>query len=565
MDFFFYRLASAKDADPLEKLPYAEHATFNHFSRGAESLCLPNTRVQVLQEIMAWASGETGRGADDSGSSNGSGGGERVYWLNGMAGTGKSAIARTVARKCFDAGRLAGSFFFSRGGGELESARKLVTTIARQLSTLSPALRRNICAAVTAYSGNVADQLLSDQWKQLVLRPLTQLLAAAVTADDAGKAPVWPLVVVIDALDECRDENEITFVLQLLSETSELGMGRRLLIFLTSRPEIPIRCGIANIPAAQRRHLILHRIDPSVVGRDLYTFFKHSFSMIRRERVLPSDWPGDGSLHQLVSKAGGLFIWAATACRFVRDGRCFADRRLADLLHPGASTMASGSERALDNIYMLVLRDAIGKGYSDDEAAALCLTLRTVLGTIAVLSASLAAPSIAALLDLPANNVPHILSDLHSIVDITDDVAEPVRLHHASFRDFLLDSARCTDTRFWVNEEQMHASLAEHCLCVLFDNLQQDICDLRDATLIIDGIDDAVLAVHLPSHLCYACLYWVDHIRRSGSKAQFLKQVDSFSQKHLLHWLEVVSLLRKLADAVDMLFQLEDLCVSICK
>jgi hypothetical protein len=386
--FFFNRLASAKDGDPLEKLPYAEHATFNHFSRGAESLCLPNTRVQVLQEIMAWASGDTGRGAYDSGGgssgSSSSGGGERVYWLNGMAGTGKSAIARTMARKCFDAGRLAGSFFFSRGGGELESARKLVTTIARQLSTLSPALRRNISAAITAHSGNVADQLLYDQWKQLVLRPLTQLAAAA---DAAVEAPAWPLVVVIDALDECRDENEISFVLQLLSETSELDMGRQLLVFVTSRPEIPIRCGIANIPAAQRRHLILHRIDPTVVGHDLYTFFEHSFSIIRRERALPSDWPGDGRLHQLVSKAGGLFIWAATACRFVRDGRCFADGRLADLLHPGASTMASGSKRALDNIYMLVLRDAIGKGYSDDEAAALCLTLRTVLGTIAVLSA----------------------------------------------------------------------------------------------------------------------------------------------------------------------------------
>jgi hypothetical protein len=271
---------------------------------------------------MAWASCETGHdAAGSSGSSDsgdGGGGGERIYWLNGMAGTGKSAIARTVARKCFDAGRLAGSFFFSRGGGELESARKLVTTIARQLSTLSPALRRNICAAVAAHNGNVADQLLSDQWKQLVLRPLTQLAAATAAADDAGEVPAWPLVVVIDALDECRDENEIAFVLQLLSETTELDMGRRLLIFLTSRPEIPIRCGIADIPAAQRRHLILQRIDPTVVGQDLYRYFEHSFNIIRRERALPSHWPGDDGLRQLVSKAGGLFIWAATACRFVR-------------------------------------------------------------------------------------------------------------------------------------------------------------------------------------------------------------------------------------------------------
>ncbi len=532
---------------------------------------------------MAWTSGETGRdavggsgsssgsksdsGSGNSGSNSDSGSrGERIYWLNGMAGTGKSAIARTVARKCFDAGRLAGSFFFSRGGGELESARKLVTTIAVQLSTLSPALRKSICAAVTAHNGNVADQLLSDQWKQLVLRPLTQLAAAAAAAasdaDDAGEAPAWPLVVVIDALDECRDENEIAFVLQLLSETSELDMGRQLLIFLTSRPEIPIRCGIADIPAAQRRHLILHRIDPTVVGQDLHTYFEHNFNIIRRERALPSHWPGDDGLRQLVSKAGGLFIWAATACRFVRDGRRFAVRRLTELLHPGASMMASGSERALDNIYMLVLRDAVSEVYREEEEEAFCHMLRTVLGTIAVLSSSLSAPSIASLLDLPEDDVSPMLSDLHSILDISDDLAEPVRLHHASFRDFLLNSARCTDARFSVDEKKMHARVAEHCLRVLCNNLRQDICDLRDPSITIDDIDNDVVAAHLPSHLCYACFYWIDHVRRSGGEAQFLVQIESVLQKHFLHWLEALSLMRKLADAVVMLVQLEELCVS---
>jgi SpoVK/Ycf46/Vps4 family AAA+-type ATPase len=55
-----------------------------------------------------------------------------------MAGTGKSTIARTVARACLDDGRLGASFFFSRGGGERETTPSFVTTIARQLARLSP-------------------------------------------------------------------------------------------------------------------------------------------------------------------------------------------------------------------------------------------------------------------------------------------------------------------------------------------------------------------------------------------------------------------------------------------
>ncbi len=83
-----------------------------------------------------------------------------------------------------------------------------------------------------------------------------------------------------------------------------------------------------------------------------------------------------------------------------------------------------------------------------------------------------------------------------------------------------------------------------------------------DAGVTVESIDYSVVAVHIPSNFCYACFYWVDHIRRSSNKAQLVVQVDGFLQKHLLHWLEALSLLRKLIDAVEMLVQLEDLYVS---
>jgi hypothetical protein len=192
----------------LAKLPYAPEAAFNHASRQGHALCLANTRTQVLHDIMTWARGETG------------GGEERVYWLNGMAGTGKSTIARTVARICCDdGGRLGASFFFSRGGGELETARKFVTSIAIQLARRLPLLKQRICAALRS-EPDVVSQTLSDQWKQLVLRPCETL-----GAEDAP-----PLVIVIDALDECTNEREIEFVLQLLSTTAGL-MTAQLRIF----------------------------------------------------------------------------------------------------------------------------------------------------------------------------------------------------------------------------------------------------------------------------------------------------------------------------------------------
>jgi hypothetical protein len=141
----------------------------------------------------------------------------RIYWLTGMAGTGKSTITQTMARCYFDDNRLGASFFFSRGGGKLDTARLFITVIAVQLAQHSPAVKKHICNAIAAHP-NIAHQTLSDQWKRLVLRPFDKLRAA-----DAGRPPS-SVVVVIDALDECRDTRKIEFVLYLLSETSGLAV-----------------------------------------------------------------------------------------------------------------------------------------------------------------------------------------------------------------------------------------------------------------------------------------------------------------------------------------------------
>src|SRR6266576_4645838 len=85
----------------LSHLPCAVEAPFNSYAKQNSPPCLPNTRVDILREIYNWAEGQDGR---------------CIFWLNGLAGTGKSTIARTVARRYFDQKCLGASFFFSRGG-----------------------------------------------------------------------------------------------------------------------------------------------------------------------------------------------------------------------------------------------------------------------------------------------------------------------------------------------------------------------------------------------------------------------------------------------------------------
>jgi hypothetical protein len=129
-----------------------------------------------------------------------------------MAGTGKSTIAHTIARAYFEQGRLAASFFFSRGGGDAGNARKFVTTIAMQLAVHIPSVQPYVCDAITERP-TIASMSLWDQWRQLVLRPLLKL----------GGNDTYPLfIVIIDALDECEDEDDIRIILRLLVEARSL-------------------------------------------------------------------------------------------------------------------------------------------------------------------------------------------------------------------------------------------------------------------------------------------------------------------------------------------------------
>src|SRR5207248_2717363 len=135
----------------LKQIPFAAQAAFNSYDKQHDRVCLPDTRVDVLEQIMAWADGHDER---------------CIFWLNGMAGTGKSTIARTVARAYYEQERLGASFFFSRGGGDVSHAGKFFTSIAVQLANNVPSLQQYMYEAITKRK-DVASQSLRDQWHQL--------------------------------------------------------------------------------------------------------------------------------------------------------------------------------------------------------------------------------------------------------------------------------------------------------------------------------------------------------------------------------------------------------------
>ncbi|PNP50371.1 hypothetical protein FNYG_15962 [Fusarium nygamai] len=329
-------LQNVDDRTTLNQLPIAHGASFDSKAEEHNPTCLPNTRQELLDDIDHWI--------DDPNS-------KTVYWLNGMAGTGKSTIARTVAHSRSKRGDLGASFFFKRGEMDRGNLNKVMSTLAHQLALSIPGVAFFIKKALDdnpAVVGKSAKQ----QFEKLVLEPLSEAAATETTPSS--------VVMVIDALDECDQEADIRLLINIFSQAKTLRPQLR--VFLTSRPELPIRLGFSDVQGAYQ-DLVLHEIPAQIVEHDIIVFLDDEFKKIRHdfnmtvgdERKLPPDWPGRPTVQSLAQMAVPLFIFAATVCRFIGDRRRSPQTRLQTVL--GHGKRSHGSQ--LDQTYAPILRSQI--------------------------------------------------------------------------------------------------------------------------------------------------------------------------------------------------------------
>jgi hypothetical protein len=96
-------LATVHQEIVLAKSRTVERAGFHVHADTDKARCYRGTRTEVLGKNSTW--GHTG----DS---------KHIFWLNGMAGTGKSTFSRTISHTFADEGLLGASFFFKRGEGD---------------------------------------------------------------------------------------------------------------------------------------------------------------------------------------------------------------------------------------------------------------------------------------------------------------------------------------------------------------------------------------------------------------------------------------------------------------
>lgn len=222
---------------------------------------------------------------------------KRVYWLNGHAGSGKSTIAQTFAELAFASGRLGASFFCSRDSLDRSDIKLIFPTLSFQLACRFPKFRAHLLKTLEAFP-DISHDSLSNQLLELLIKPL--------------KASQISTLIVIDALDECKDEKSTSVILSLFGRyIDEVPLVK---FFITGQPEPRIQSGF-QLPLL-RPHtqvLLLHEVERKSVDNDTKTYLTTQLWDIAKERGelgLSLPWPAAQDIDTLVEKAEGLFIFA---------------------------------------------------------------------------------------------------------------------------------------------------------------------------------------------------------------------------------------------------------------
>ncbi|CAG8910002.1 unnamed protein product [Penicillium egyptiacum] len=493
-------------------LPVAEGASYDSYENQHGEKCLPGTRRHLLRQITDWA--ETSD--------------KCIFWLNGMAGTGKSTISRTVAELFKEKGLLGASFFFKRGEADRGNARKFFSTIAKQLMASNRQLAPSIARAIQD-DADLSTKALSQQFEKLLLQPLSE-----------GEQHETTSVIVIDALDECEGD-DIEVLLQHLPRLQE-SKSIRLRIFLTSQPELSIRRGFKGNQDYQG--LVLQNV-PSIED-DIRIFLKHRFSQIKEKREVLGDWPGYETMETLVKMSVPLFIFAATICRFVGEDYQVPEDQLDIILQTPNLTSSSQMER----IYRPILDNRV------KNSTVLKRDFHTIIGVILLLADPLSVSSLSGLICMEERTITARLDAFHSVLSVPKDSCAPVRILHLSFREFLINTKE-EDIR--VNEKETHERLLKHCLHVMKDprsGLTHNICRLSSYGIQRRDVDSHMIAQYIPQVLRYSCRYWAYHFRKSESDASEL-EAFSFLKKHFLNWLEAMSLMGLTSETVGIINTLQ--------
>ena len=456
-----------------------------------------------------------------------------IFWLHGLAGTGKTAIAQTTAERLFADGRLGASFFCSSASDDRSNLRLIFPTLAFQLAQRYPEFRSSLIPLLQS-NPDIAYQSLQHQMEKFIVEPLH-------SADVST-------VIVIDALDECEDEDPDSSILPVLGG-SILDIPR-VKLFITSRPETHIVTGFHGRLQDLTDVFILHEVEAHIINQDIRHFFEHELSSLARRRGGEVGWPTNQQLDWLCRRAAGFFVHAVATVNVLSHHLEDPWDQLDTIMESSESTAREGEVKlkvynSLDVLYLTILRTSFHENKPKDDDV-----VRSVLSCVVLAADPLSPSAIATLKTLSLYKVQRVLELTRSLLVLSLDPNKPVRPFHKSFPDFMTDRTRCTDPRFYISPD-CHTQIFTRCLEIMAKQLKS-VPSLPDCGVIHTlGDLPEIRKRDIDGALEYACRSWHNHlVPMENPTPDVLSALLGFLEEGFVFWLAVLRTLGDLSCSV---------------
>ncbi|KAG6827306.1 hypothetical protein H0H92_012378 [Tricholoma furcatifolium] len=420
-----------------------DHHTISRptYDQQEKPLCAHGTRIQILETIRAWIYDQTFSSRN-------------FLWLTGEPGSGKSAIAATIAQEAKDARFLWAQFFINHNIEETTNPNKYFPTIARQMAEKSEIIEELVHDRIQELP-SVVDQISWVQASNLFISPIFK--ASCID-------PQKPVLIVIDGLDE-TDRSRIHETAEIFSNLFEtLFHCPNAKILISSRAIDEIHdCFSAGLIQQHIDHI---HLDTAASIGEVGVYLRGKLHDIASKyKFDPSKWPGDQYLDQLEEKASGLFIWATTVTKFL-DAR-LRIRGKQGCYHLLDNLNFSGTAD-INMLYGHILEITYdGDSGADDWDLE---TFRRLMGAIVVIREALNLTHLSNLLDLrldphgEAVDVQNFVRNLRTVLvqgveELNDATVTQV---HQTFFDYI--TSRSAPEKFRVDIESANAEMTICCL-----------------------------------------------------------------------------------------------------
>ncbi|KAF7974220.1 hypothetical protein HWV62_13201 [Athelia sp. TMB] len=484
-------------------------------------MCLPGTRQDLLKTILEWLTTPSE---------------ENILWLHGAAGLGKSTLATTIAEYFRGLHRRGAFLFFDRNSPIESDPSRVISTLAYQLAKHNDDVGAAISDAIKGDSA-LASAPLASQFISLLSEPLS-----AASAQISG-----PVIIVLDALDECGDASSRRTLLNILKSPEFAKLPRQFRFLITSRPDHDIQVVLSSIGHT-------HPIDLDLASdKDMMFYLEHEIKAMYADRHvvddIPVHWPGEKALQTLVAYAAGLFIWAATAIKLL----IHADDPI-DFLQ---SILSEEREVfTLHELYKTALVSAC-----QWQPGATTELYRRLLGMIIISQVPLTVETMADLLETrdSGRGCRNALHRLGSVIKWSP--GEPPHTVHKSFPDYLTDRSACGSEPWFIDIEEHQYALTLECLRIMNSQLRFNMCNLQTSHIPNVEMTDLPARINdnIPQRLSYPCLFWGHHLRHiSSGQPSVLSLISQFFESKLLCWLEVLSLVGEVFVASQTMLVVKD-------